>query len=640
MYLIEVIPLSRLPRSLPDVFSYFTPLLIEPGTAVEMRVQNRKLVGIVLRSSLVKDAKQALRSAPYALKKIERVISSHPIFNQRDFAFFSKFTEHYITSPGAILKLFLPSFIAKPKVLASLPKREVSPEPAASSTEVIIGIKHLPHYVKAVESALKDQRQALIITPEIVLAQNLHGLLKEQSLPTALVTSRLPDKELKAAWLGAYAGKPLAIIGTHMALFLPFTDLGLIIIDDDGSPYHKSWDQEPRYHNRTVAEMLKTFYGSRLILGGAPPSLDAYGKTKDPSAPALLSLLPDEEHPPLSFFVDMQKEGKERGEFTVISQVVKDKLRTVLANNGRAFLFVNRKGFAPFILCQECGEAFLCANCSVPLVYHAQESLSLPTLLCHHCSAKQPAPDICARCGSHRLKAYGIGVQRVIRELKKLFPQTPIIGVDADEQARIVESISSRLEKTPSYIAVGTEYAVSGLALPKGELAAIISIDTALRLPDFMQNERLFRILTLVRRLAGKHFILQSFSKEPELLYDLFHGTFGHFAEKELKERRKFAYPPFGELIKLTVRERGREPALARVKKLRLALDSLERQAPPGTVEVTNPYPAYVEKKKGRFIFHILIKIVNKQESSTIKQILRAIVPPEVIIDVGPNTLL
>lgn len=640
MFLIEVIPFARLPRTLPDSFSYYSPEEIPESAVVKIEIAKRKLLGMVARVRPIKNAKQDIRTASFMLKKVAEVVTDTPIMNTRDRAFHQWLAEKYLTSPATILRMLIPLSVFKRPSIEKWPERASIETKFPNETEILIRQNSIDMYRERIGKALAQEKQILVIVPEVEGSRLIFENLSSFEGKIVHLTSSSGDKAHREVWHRVRSGEPLAIIGTRIALFLPFVRLGLIIVDDDGAPAHKSWDQDPKYHVREVADMLHNLHGGKLVLSGAPPSLDAYERARTHGAKLLTEGYSTSAA--ISLFVDMQKEMKDAGEFVVFSEVLKDKLTAISRDGGRAFLFVNRRGFAPFILCQQCGYVFKCANCAVPLVYHAQESLSEPTLLCHHCSAKNPPPDTCPDCGSAKLKAYGIGVERVAKDLKKLFPGTTILTISTDEHLTAKQKISliKRLAESPSYIAIGTEYAISALRLPKVDLAAIITIDTALSLPDYAQNERMFRVLTLVRTLAIKTFILQSFAKEPEILSDLFHGSFEHFAEKELKERKRYSYPPFGELIKLTVRHTTRESALLEVKKLYSILGAVRNRFPSEIVEVTHPYPAYIEKKKGQFIFHILLKIRDMGESRNVKATLAEILPPNVALDVGPLSLL
>lgn len=642
MFLIEVIPIARLPRFLPQSFSYFSQTPVPEGAVVEITVQNRKLIGIVTRSAPVKAVKQHLRSASFVVRKINRIISEHPILNRRDIELLNWLTRQYLASPATVLKLLLPAYVTRRLNFADWEERREIEKEEEQETRVILGEDFESHYVKLALETLKKGTQALIVSPEVTRSEMVLETLKDTVPGDRLwhVTTERSPKELERIWHALRKGEAGVVAGTRAALFFPYQSLSHIAVDDDAAPSHKSWDQMPRYHAREVAGMLHQLHGGELTLTGNPPSLETYETTREGNE-ARLVLLREDRPDPVSIFVDMQKEMKEAGGFVTIAQVVKDKLRAVVEEGRRAFLFVNRKGFAPFILCQQCRHVFRCRNCSVPLVLHLQESLKEPTLLCHQCSAKNPAPDTCPVCGSHTLKGYGIGIERVLKEIAELFPEAHLIGLQALEREKKtgLKKLKTALE-ADSYIAVGTEFALSALRLPPVDLAAIISVDTALSLPDYAQNERLFRTLSQIRRVAKKHFILQSYAKEPELLQDLFHGTFQHFAEKELKERRRYEYPPFSELVKLTVADENREEALKKIKLLFQHLKSFERNLGETALEISNPYPAYIEKKKGSFIFHILIKILDLKERETIKESVGRLLDPDVAIDVGPLTLL
>lgn len=643
MFLIEVIPIARLPRSLPESFSYFSQEPAPVGAIAEITVQSRTLLALVVTSSPVKNVKQQLRNASFVVRKINRIVSPHPIFNARDMAFMQWMCEFYLTNPATILRMILPSYVTQKTNFSEWEERPEIERQERSTIRVFAGPGYRKSYPDIAREALGAEAQCLVVAPEIHRSEEIAKELKA-AIPSAgiwHITGEKTPKALASVWHMIRRGEPGIIVGTRSALFFPYQKLSTIIVDNDSADSHKSWDQHPRYHVREIAKKLHDLHGGSLVFAGNPPSLESYELVKTESRDRRLIILPELKPEPVSIFVDMQKEMKETGAFVVISQVIKDKLRGILADRGRAFLFVNRKGFAPFILCQECAHVFRCANCAVPLVYHLQESLAKPTLLCHQCSAKNPAPDICPICSSSKLKPYGIGIERVVRELRELFPEAeviPVSALDANKKTGLRRT-KTALEKQ-SYIAVGTEFALTALTLPRVDLAAIISIDTALSLPDYAQNERLFRTLAQIRQIARKHFILQSYAKEPELLQDLFHGTFQHFAEKELKDRRRFGYPPYSELVKLTVMNQNRELAARHIKLVYQHAKGLIRVFGPEAVEVSNPYPAYVEKKQGNFIFHVLVKILKPSMVHEIKNRLGTTLPAEVTIDVGPLTLL
>ena len=645
MYLIEVVPLARLPRLLPDTFSYFSATPISKGVVVEIEVKQRKLFGIVLSSQTVKESKQELRTASFMLKKVGRILSDRPIFNQRDWAFLRWFSLYHLVPPATVMRMMLPSFVFRRAPPIGWEARSEIISGESPSHDLYLGAPPLSDYREAATRALEAEAQTLIIVPDILRGQKIAEDLQTHCTPNTvhLIHSAASQPMLRHTWHHTRTGKPLVLIGARLPLFYPFLRLHTIILDDDGAPGHKSWEQEPRYQARTVVRKLHELHNGRLIITGTPPSIEAYQYFRSTSEnfnivrPAILH------SPPVALLVEMEKEIKQEGLFVIISQVLKDKLRSVVLEGGRAFLFVNRRGFAPFILCQDCGEAIRCLQCSVPLVYHSQESFSSPTLLCHHCSSKNLAPDTCPHCGSHRLKPYGIGVERVAKEMRKIFPGVPVLTLSSDTikiSSRETPRIIGRLHQLSSYIAIGTELALSGAGLPQMELAAAVSLDTALSLPDYAQNERLYRLLALIRGLAKKFFILQSYVKEPEMLRDLFHGTFEHFLEKELKDRKRFGYPPHSQLVKLTVRNLNRAVALRDVKDVYRNLNFLQTKLGPEAIEVSQPYPAYVEKQKNNFIFHILVKVLDLERADELKAALASAIPPHASIDADPATLL
>src|SRR3989338_5286633 len=645
MYLIEVVPLARLPRQMPDTFSYFSATPISGGVVVEIEVKQRKLFGIVLSSQTVKESKQELRTASFMLKKVGRILSDQPVFNQRDWAFLRWFSLYHLVPPATVMRMMLPSFVFRRAPPIGWEARSEIIPGESPSHNLYLSAPPFSVYSEAASLALTAEAQALIIVPDILRGQMIAEYLQAHCPPDTvyLIHSAASQPMLRQTWHHARTGKSLVLIGALLPLFYPFLRLKTIIVDEDGAPGHKSWDQEPRYQARTVVRKLHELHGGRLVVTGTPPSLETYEYFRNTSENFNIVRPAAQRFSPIALLVEMEKEIKQEGSFVIISQVLKDKLRSVVLEGGRAFLFVNRRGFAPFILCQDCGEAIRCLQCSVPLVYHSQESFSSPTLLCHHCSSKNLAPDTCPHCGSHRLKPYGIGVERVAKEMRKIFPGVPVLTLSSDTikiSSRETPRIIGRLHQLSSYIAIGTELALSGAGLPQMELAAAVSLDTALSLPDYAQNERLYRLLALIRGLAKKFFILQSYVKEPEMLRDLFHGTFEHFLEKELKDRKRFGYPPYSQLVKLTLSNSNRAVALRDVKDVYRNLNFLQTKLGPEAIEVSQPYPAYVEKKKNNYIFHILVKILDLERADELKTALALAIPPYASIDADPATLL
>ncbi len=463
-------------------------------------------------------------------------------------------------------------------------------------------------YLHAIEEALARSRTALVLVPEIALTpqmvQRFKGRLGRE---VAVLHSRLGLGERYDQWRGIRNGDYRVVIGARSALFAPLRDLGLIVIDEEHETTYKE-NSSPRYHAREVAEERARLSGAVLVLGSATPQLESrYAADRGDYAYLRLPRRVDDRPLPGAEIVDM-RELSVPGMRTILSPRLVNALVRVHETGEQAILFLNRRGFARFLQCHECGHIFQCRNCSVSLCFHARETY----LLCHHCNWSVSEPFICPQCGKDVVRYAGIGTERVEEELRRLLPQMSCIRMDADTTRRkhahwdILEVFKSR----KAQVLLGTQMIAKGLDIPNVTLVGVINADTSLGLPDFRAGERTFQLLTQVSGRAGRgslpgRVIVQTFNPEHYAIRSAVRGDAEVFYRQELAFRREARYPPFSRLVNLVISSEGEDHARAAAEALGEILKPLIQ---PHEGELLGPAPAPLARIKGRYRYHLTLK--------------------------------
>ncbi len=463
-------------------------------------------------------------------------------------------------------------------------------------------------YLHAIEHALARSRTALVLVPEIALTpqmvQRFKGRLGDE---VAVLHSRLGLGERYDQWRGIREGRYRVVIGARSALFAPLDDLGLIVIDEEHESTYKE-NSTPRYHAREVAEERARLSGAVLVLGSATPLLESrHAAEKGDYTYLRLARRVDDRPLPGAEIVDM-RELSVPGLRTILSPRLVNALVRTYETGEQAILFLNRRGFARFLQCHECGYIFQCRNCSVSLCFHARETY----LLCHHCNWSISEPFICPQCGKNVVRYAGIGTERVEEELRRLLPQMSCIRMDADTTRHkhahwdMLEDFKSR----KAQILLGTQMIAKGLDIPNVTLVGVINADTSLGLPDFRAGERTFQLLTQVSGRAGRgalpgRVIVQTFNPEHYAIRSAVRGDAEAFYRQELAFRREAFYPPYSRLVNLVISSEREEHARAAAEGLGEILKPLVR---PHEGELLGPAPAPLAKLKGRYRFHLTLK--------------------------------
>ncbi|MCS7209136.1 MAG: primosomal protein N' [Fimbriimonadales bacterium] len=496
-------------------------------------------------------------------------------------------------------------------------------------------------YLRAAAECLRLGRTVLFLVPEIALtAQLSHAVRERFGASVAILHSQLSASERYAHWLRIKQGDAPIVVGARSAIFAPLPHLGLIILDEEHETAYKQ-STAPAYHARVLAEARARSASAVLLLGSATPALETFYRAEQ----GLLQRLDLPERVggatlPETRLVDLR--GKP---FQPISPELLDALRATLAQGNQAILFLNRRGFAPMLLCRECGYAPMCPNCSVSLVYHRSAS---PFLLCHHCRHRQTPPRVCPQCGGLELRPFGVGAQRVEALLQQLLPEVRAARLDRDAFLRRGQylQILSEFRAGNLQVLIGTQMAARGLDFPRVTLVGVISADTGLYLPDFRASERVFQLLTQVIGRAGRRAerglaIVQTYNPDHPAVQCALRQDYEAFYRQELALRREAGYPPFTRLVNLI----STDPSAAAAERLLAQVaEQLESQRGHELLQVLGPAPAPLERLEGQYRVHLLLKCAPDAEPTPLlAPVLDALAPAErarIKVDIDPLQIL
>jgi len=461
-------------------------------------------------------------------------------------------------------------------------------------------------YIRAIEEVLIQGQEAIVLVPEISLTpQLLSRFIDRFGENLALLHSGLGRGERYDQWRRIWKGEVKIAMGARSAIFAPFKNVGIIIVDEEHDPSYKQ-EEKLKYHARDVAVVRAKQVEATLLLGSATPSLESFynaerGKFR------LLNLPERIEGKPLPRVevVDVKKEAG------LLSEKVRTALQKNIEDKKQSLLFLNRRGFANFILCPDCGHTFKCPNCSVTLTYHLRDR----TLQCHYCDYRIKAPGDCPKCQGHRLQGMGIGTERLEQEIRLLFPEAQVGRMDRDTTSRRRShlQILKRLESGSIDILVGTQMIVKGHDFPNVTFVGVVSADTSLHFPDFRSSERTFQLLTQVAGRAGRgdvfgEVVIQTFNPDHySILRAKDHDYIG-FYQEEIQFRKALEYPPFSRLINFRMVGNSERRTKAAAEEMGRIGQSLLKKGYGRGIEILGPSTAPFAKMRGKFRWQMLAK--------------------------------
>ncbi|MDX1920442.1 MAG: primosomal protein N', partial [Candidatus Caenarcaniphilales bacterium] len=454
--------------------------------------------------------------------------------------------------------------------------------------------------------------------------------------------SNLSDGKRIEAWEKCLSGEAKIIVGARSAVFAPIENIGLIIVDEEHDGSFKSGNK-PFYDAKLIAEERAKENKAVLLFGSATPSVDTFYdlKAKD-SVLELLNRFRGQEMPSVEI-VDMRQELND-GNRSIFSRTLKKALNQCVENKEQAILLLNRRGFANYVFCRDCGYAHFCDHCSVPLIYHTHGN----SMRCHHCNAQTPLLKECPECRSPRIKQAGLGTQRLELEVKRHFPEAEVVRLDRDISSKrngmqeVWDKLNSQSGSEKSQILVGTQLVAKGMDLPNVTLVSAIHAESGLFSTDFNAAERTFQLLTQAAGRAGRHdkpgkVIFQTYNPENKIIQFAAKHDYHSFYEAELLGRQEFRFPPFVQLARFVI---SNEDDILAGKDSEVLATYLRKDL--FSAEVLGPAPCPIEKVNKLYRWHILLKtdfVTSLQEIGRIN--LRTLnLRSRIIFDLMPNSLV
>jgi len=419
-------------------------------------------------------------------------------------------------------------------------------------------------YIKLIEDELKCGRQVLYLVPEIGLTTQLTQRLKKVfGNKVGVYHSGFSDAERVEIWQEIKKGNKSSyriILGTRSSMFLPFKDLGLIIVDEEHESSYKQFDTAPRYHARDLAVVLGKNHNSNVLLGTATPSFESYYNAKTGKYGFVeLKHRYRDAHLPEIKITDIRRATYRKQMHSVLTPELYDEIVRALKDKEQIILFQNRRGFAPYLQCSSCGAIPKCKHCDVSLTFHKQRS----ALVCHYCGYTVPVPEKCESCGSGELKMRGFGTEKIEEDIKVLFPEANIARMDLDttRAKRGYERIIHKLETGQIDILIGTQMVTNGLDLDNVSVVGILDADQLLNYPDFRSYEKSFQLMAQVSGRAGRKnkqgkVFIQTSQPEHPVLIDVLKNDFNCLFNTQMEERKLFHYPPYTRLVKIILKHR------------------------------------------------------------------------------------
>ncbi len=509
-------------------------------------------------------------------------------------------------------------------------------------------------YLQLVEEMLNESKDTIILVPEISLTpQTIDRFVGRFGDEVAVFHSKLSQGEKFDEWRRIKEGKVKIVVGARSAIFAPFNNLGLIVIDEEHENTYKS-SQNPKYDSIEVALKRTKLENAVLVMGTATPSIENYYNSLN----GKFRLLEIKERAtkmdlPEVTLVDMREELN-NGNKSIFSYKLLEELKRNLDNKKQSILFLNRRGFSTFISCRACGYVAKCENCDISMTYHR----NINKLRCHYCGITMNPPNVCPVCNSKYIKYFGIGTEKVEEMTKELFPEANIVRMDSDTTSKKgdFEDILEQMKQGKIDILIGTQMISKGLDFPNVTLVGIIAADTTLNLPDYRSPEKAFQLITQVAGRSGRgdmagSVILQTYNPEHYSIMFAKEQDYYNFFNTEISLRKEFMYPPFINLINILVYGENNSIVHEKIQKI---YDIIKEQMiihHNGDLQnyLIGPNPAPIERIKNNYRWNILVKALDDEIEELKNLINRVCILDEynlkddgikISIDINPNTIL
>jgi primosomal protein N' (replication factor Y) len=494
-------------------------------------------------------------------------------------------------------------------------------------------------YLRAAAEALRLGKQVLYLVPEIALTAQVIGQLRARfGKSVAVMHSNMGATERSENWLAVKRGEAPVVLGARSALFAPFTNLGLIVMDEEHEASYKQ-ENAPRYHAKRLVSFLGSRFSCPVVMGSATPSVETFFEASsgrvarlDLPSRAARAKLPE-------VYVEDMTELYKTGRASVFSPRLSTLMSETLARGEQAILFLNRRAYSPFIVCRDCGHRFLCPDCSVSLALHRRDK----RLRCHHCGYQTPAPEVCPDCGGSRVSGFGVGAEKVEELVREAFPAARVARLDRDTTKRkgALEEVFALFRARETDILVGTQMVAKGLDFPNVTLVGVIAADVSLNVPDFRASERTFQLLSQVAGRAGRgtspgEVVIQTFNPGHVAVECARRHDYLALYDAIVEERLAAQYPPFVRVVNVLVL--GDE--LSDVVAVSSQVASSLRESLVGA-QVLGPASCPIERRSKLWRRHVLVKLAPDGDPGPVANAVKGLgdVRTRVFIDVDAYNL-
>lgn len=597
-------------------FTYHSESKLSVGTLVRISIGKKESNGIVVGTA---------HKPTFKTKLIDTILSDKPLPIQL-VKLAHWLSEYYSTPTPLVMQAILPTGLHKKrrdtqktdahasrnrtKIVLNAEQSAAIKTITAQKTGTVLlhgvtggGKTHV--YIEAAKFAEQHDRSTILLVPEIALTPQLVAEFANHFDNIIVTHSQMTEAERHKAWVNVHKNdKPVVIIGPRSALFMPVTNLGLIVIDECHEPSFKQ-DQSPRYSALRAASVLARLHNATTVLGSATPSVADYYLADKTNSPIIkIQQTARDTTPPVVKLIDSKKRDNFK-EHRFISDELIAVARDCLVNNKQIMIFHNRRGTAPTTLCTQCGWTSLCSSCLIPQTLHGDKH----KLICHLCGLQSNVPPCCPECNFPDVTFKGIGTKLIETEVSKIFPKARIARFDADNQQE--ETLAAKYQQIYDGeidIIIGTQILAKGLDLPHLRVVGIIQADSGLNLPDYVADERVFQLIYQVSGRVGRgadqsHVVIQTFQPNHKTIelallrnYDVFYST-------QIEQRKSAALPPFVHLLKLVCTYKTESAAIKSAQTMSAKIKSTWPN-----VVVLGPTPAFYERLGGNYRWQLLVK--------------------------------
>ncbi len=624
MYVIEIIPISKGVPS--DSLTYFTAKEIIPGSIVTIPLRKRMIHGIVTATRNASDMKADIKNADFTLKKVDKIKSTE-CFTPSFMEMVSEMASYYAATPGSIINTLVPKYLLenidkiKKNTAVDKVKSDISEKFAVQGDSD----ERFSTWKGLIRQEFARKKSLLFIMPTIEDAVNICEKFKKGIEGYIfLLHGSMAPKEIVKEWNRIIEEKhPVVVVATGGFLSITRQDIETIIVENESDRAYKV-QRRPYIDIRHACEILANKRGVKIYFADSLLRIETLYR----ESIGELVQTPPFKFRSLSTATDRLIDMKAVKKFEVLSGELIELIKSNKSNSEHMIILTTRKGVSPTTICRDCQSIVSCNSCSSPVVLHNKDGKRF--FMCHRCGERRSANEYCKVCGGWNLEAIGIGIDLVLNTINNLLPEIEVFKIDSDN-VKSKESAQNTIQKfksKPGTILIGTEMMLQYIH-EKVENSAIVSLDSLFSMPDFRIQERIAGVIIKMRSISIKEILIQTRKSNEKIFEYSLKGNLIDFYRNEIEERKKFNYPPFTTLIKLTLE--GKKEVI--IKEMEMVQDMLD----PFEVEV---FPAFTHTIKGSYILHGLIRVQsNKWPNNDVLEKLKGL-PQSVTIKVDPETLL